>query len=105
MSPVQIPRLDAPDAVFSWSVVSLSLRQFALILLGSVGAVNVWSLLGTVGLGDAREILALITVVVFVTMIVLFGWVRVGGQHFEYYLVARMRYYVCPRIAVWTAAR
>jgi hypothetical protein len=102
LEPVEIPRLDAPDAIFSWSLFSLSLRQFTLFLLAAVIAVNVWTLLGLVGLGDPiRGSLEILVLALFAVLVVVFGWLRVGGQPFESYSAAYLRYHMRPRIAVW----
>jgi hypothetical protein len=102
MEPVEIPRLDAPDAIFSWSLFSLSLRQFTLFVLAAVMSVNVWTLLGLVGLSDPmRGDLEGVVLVVLAVLALVFGWLKVGGQPFESYLVARIRYHIRPRIAVW----
>jgi hypothetical protein len=93
---IQVPTLDAPDHIFVWQFLSLSLRQFALLLLAGIAAVNCWPLLAAFG-----NLLQWCAVLLLVLLALAFGWVRVYGHPLEYVLVIMLRYYLRPRLVVF----
>jgi len=96
-----IPRLDTPDYVFSIGFIDISVRQFLLLILGSLVSVNVWMSWNDWLNTNWLSILFWFVLVLPLVLAMAFGWVKIQGHPLERWIVMILRYLQRPRIYVW----
>jgi hypothetical protein len=97
--------LRVPETVLTFGSVSLSVRQFLLLLLGAALSYNLWlhlKVLATLPGGQAvRLMLALVPVLVALA----FAFVRLVGRTLDRWLLVLLLFWHRPRCLVWRSVR
>ena len=98
--------LNVPDNVLTLGPLSLTARQFLLLLIGCSFGYNLWhqlsglSLYGPIGLGG-RICLAILPALVALAI----ALIQCAGRSLEIWFVVLLRYWVQPKRFVWRSVR
>jgi hypothetical protein len=89
----RIPRFHNPDLVIlSHGMVTLTVRQFTILLVAGLIAANLWPSLSFFALLPAILVLP-------------FGWVAIAHRPLEVWLLVLLRYWFQPRLYTWQPIR
>jgi hypothetical protein len=97
--------LRTPETVLTFGGLSLSARQFLLLLVGAALSYDLWKHLDTLLIFPGGVILALLLAVLPILLACAFAFGRVAGQDVVAWTLALLRYARRPKRLVWHSVR
>jgi len=99
------PHLRTPETVLTFGGLSLSARQFLLLLVGAALSYDLWKHLDTLFLFPGGVILAILLAVCPLLVACAFAFGRVAGQDIAAWTLALVRYGQRPKRLIWHSVR
>jgi hypothetical protein len=110
LSPVHKTRivpthLGTPETVLSFGGLSLSARQFLLLLIGAALSYDAWKYLGFLISLPAGSVLATAGALLPVLLACAFAFGQIAGRDLASWALTLVRYLTRPRCLVWRSVR
>jgi hypothetical protein len=99
-------RVNAPDKVLTIGPVSLTARQFLIVLIGSSIGYNLWHQLHMLSAyAPVGQVIRLCIALVPALLAIAFALAQIAGRPLEVWFFVLLRYCCQPRRAVWRSVR
>lgn len=97
--------LHTPETVFSFGGLSVSARQFLLLLIGAALGYDLWLHLAILAFGPAGMLLRLLFSALPVVLSIALAFLRLAGRSLERWLLVFLRAWGRPKQLVWRSVR
>src|SRR5579871_4085524 len=97
--------LRTPETMLTLAGITLSVRQFLLLLLGAAMSYDLWLHLAMLGRWPAGLVLRLCVAVMPFGLAGAVAFVRLAGRALEIWVLVLLRYHRRPRLLVWRSVR
>ena len=97
--------LHTPETVFSFGSVSISVRQFLVLLIGSAISYNLWLHLTVFVPVPGGQIARLVLALVPVSLALALAFLNIAGRSLDVWSLVLLRFWGRPRRLIWRSVR
>lgn len=97
--------LHTPESVFSFGTLSISVRQFLVLLIGSAISYDCWLRLAFFAAAPGGQIARLILALVPASLALALAFLKLAGRSLEVWLLVLVRFWIRPKRLVWRSIR
>lgn len=97
--------LHTPETVFSFGTLSISVRQFLVLLIGSAISYDCWLHLAFFTTAPGGQIARLILALVPASLALALAFLKLAGRSVEVWLLVLVRFWMRPKRLIWRSIR
>ena len=94
-----------PETAFSLGSVSVSVRQFLVMLIGSAVSYDLWLNLAVLAGIPGGQIARLLAALMPVSLTLAISFLKIAGRALEIWILVLARFWARPRRLVWRSVR